>query len=121
MRVAAAVLLLSLVTACGDDTDATSTPEETTVTTPADARVAAAVADLAARENVDSGAVAVAEVREVTWSDGSLGCPKPGMSYTMALVPGTLVVLEIEGQQFEYHGARQGDLRYCENPKPPVD
>ncbi|HET7735574.1 MAG TPA: hypothetical protein VFK52_06345 [Nocardioidaceae bacterium] len=119
MRIAAALLLL-LLAACGDDTDATSTPEETTVTTPSDPRIAAAVADLASREGVDPGDVTVAEVRDVTWSDGSLGCPKPGMSYTMALVPGTLAVLEVDGRRFEYHGATQGDLRYCETPKAPA-
>ena len=91
------------------------------MTTPTDDRVAAAVADLASRENVDPGSISVVEVRDVTWSDGSLGCPKPGMSYTMALVPGTLAVLEVDGRRFEYHGNRQGDLRYCEDPKPPVD
>ena len=30
----------------------------------------------------------VLSAEAVTWSDGSLGCPEPGMMYTQALVPG---------------------------------
>ena len=44
--------------------------------------VAAAIADVARRERVDPSQVAVAAWSPVTWTDGSLGCPEKGMSYT---------------------------------------
>jgi hypothetical protein len=44
--------------------------------------VAGAVADLADRLQIDPSEVVVAAVEEVTWSDGSRGCAKPGMMYT---------------------------------------
>ena len=61
--------------------------------------------------------VTVVDARAVTWPDGSLGCPEPGMMYTQVLVDGTLVVLEAGGSRYEYHG---GDpLLFCEHPTPP--
>jgi hypothetical protein len=77
-----------------------------------------AVADLAQHLDVAPEAVTVVAARKVTWPDGSLGCPEPGMMYTQALVDGTLVILEANGQQYEYHGGTP--LVLCENPKPPI-
>ena len=77
-----------------------------------------AVADLASHLDISPGDVTVVAAREVTWPDGSLGCPEPGMMYTQALVDGTLVVLEADGQRYEYHGGTP--LVLCENPKSPI-
>jgi hypothetical protein len=86
--------------------------------TPIDATlpvVVAAVEDLAGRLGIEPDAVTVIDARAVTWPDGSLGCPEPGMMYTQVLVDGMLVVLEAGGRQYEYHG---GDpLFLCEQPK----
>ena len=41
--------------------------------------------------------VTVVSYEDVTWPDGALGCPEPGMSYTQALVPGARLVLEADG------------------------
>lgn len=84
-------------------------------------KIDAAVADLAAREDVDEVDVTVADYGAVTWSDSSLGCPEPGMSYLQALTDGFLLVLEVDGRRFEYHGGAVGGLRYCANPKPPAE
>jgi hypothetical protein len=79
--------------------------------------VTAAVDDLAGRLGIEPSDVTIVDARSVTWGDGSLGCPKPGMMYTQVLVDGTLVVLKAGGKQYEYHG---GDpLVLCENPRPP--
>ena len=48
-------------------------------------------------------AITVVSTDEVTWRDGSIGCPEPGMNYTQALVPGVRVVLELDGVRYEYH------------------
>jgi hypothetical protein len=79
--------------------------------------VMAAVQDLAQRLGVDPADVTVVDARAVTWGDGSLGCPQPGMQYVQRLVDGTLVILKAGGRTYEYHG---GDpLFLCENPRPP--
>ena len=49
-----------------------------------------------------------------TWNDGSLGCPQPGELYTQALVDGFQVVLEIDGEGFDYRVGSGTDVRLCE-------
>ncbi|MGB3595329.1 MAG: hypothetical protein WA994_14260, partial [Ornithinimicrobium sp.] len=44
--------------------------------------VQAAAQDLADRRSVAAEDVSVVGYAEVTWSDGSLGCPQPGMVYS---------------------------------------
>lgn len=83
--------------------------------------LAALVARAAEEAGVDIGEVRVVTAEEVTWPDGSLGCPEPGMSYTQALVPGFRVVLEIGGDELNFHAAQGGEFRFCEDPHPPVD
>jgi hypothetical protein len=88
-------------------------------TLPADP-VEQAKADLAARLSVDAAEVTVVSSGEVTWRDGSLGCPQPGMFYTQALIAGFRIVLAVAGQQYDYHaGANQAPF-LCEKPQPPA-
>lgn len=75
-----------------------------------------AVADLAARLEIAPAEVEVLRVEEVTWRDGSLGCPQPGMFYTQALVDGARIVLSARGRRYEYHqGGRRAPF-LCEHP-----
>ena len=74
------------------------------------------VADAATRLGVDPSAVTIVDAHEETWSDGSLGCPQPGMMYTQALVDGYQVIVEANGTQLDYRGSGPGQFRLCENP-----
>jgi hypothetical protein len=85
-----------------------------------DPNVAAAIADLAERQGIDPEEITVVSNEEVTWRDGSLGCPEPGKMYSMALVDGVRVVLEAAGETYAYHGGKSGTVRFCENPQEPV-
>jgi hypothetical protein len=78
--------------------------------------------DAAGRAGVDSSAFSVSAASAVTWSDGSLGCPEPGMFYTQALVPGYRVVLEAAGNKYDYHADRRGNFSLCppDRAKDPV-
>lgn len=78
-----------------------------------------AIADLASRLGVATDAVDIRSSEEVTWSDGSIGCPQPGMIYTQQLVSGQRVVLSVGERDFEYHGGGGGDLFFCADPTPP--
>lgn len=79
------------------------------------AEVERAIADLTAR--LGAGAtIEVVAAHEVTWSDGSLGCPEPGMSYTQALVDGYRIELTDGQRTYDYHGANGGDPFLCETP-----
>src|SRR5215213_7001325 len=84
---------------------------------------AAMVDDAAGRAEVDPSTVTLVSAHAVTWSDGSLGCPDPNMSYTQALVSGYQVVLEAAGTQFDYHASQRGNFVLCPpgRARPPID
>lgn len=96
---------------------------------PVDALVQATEAarrDLAAKLEIEPEAIEVIERRRVTWRNGAMGCPEPGMAYTQALVPGYWIRLRSGEEQFDYHGARDGSPFLCpadraESPLPPDD
>ena len=80
--------------------------------------VPAAVLEVALDDASRRTAVARADIRvisadAVTWTDGSIGCPQPGMMYTQALVPGYRVVLQAGPEQMFYHAGRDGRPLYC--------
>ena len=78
--------------------------------------------DLAERLAISMTNISLVEVKEVEWSDSSLGCPQPGMEYLQVITPGYLIRLEANGIQYEYHSNRDTYVVYCENmnslPKP---
>ena len=71
-----------------------------------------AIADLRGRVGPD-GDIEFVSQEEVTWRDGSLGCPQPGWSYTQALVNGTRIVLRHDGILYEYHSGGRRRPFYC--------
>ena len=82
--------------------------------------VAAVIADLASRLGTDESSITLVSQEEVTWPDGSLGCPQPDMSYIQVLVNGSLIVLESDGTIYEYHSGVGRDPFYCPNPTEPA-
>jgi hypothetical protein len=71
----------------------------------------AIVADLAGRGV--TGTPELVSARAVTWNNGALGCPHPGVSYTQALVPGMQVVVSVEGTSYDYRFGRTDSPRLC--------
>jgi len=69
--------------------------------------------DLAKTRGIDPASIGVAEARNITWRSGAIGCPKPDMFYTQALVPGTLIVLQVGRKTFLYHARRDGQPFRC--------
>jgi hypothetical protein len=61
--------------------------------------------DLASKLGVSSASITVSSFTDVEWGDGSLGCPKPGMMYTQAIVPGSKMVLSYGGKTYDYHAS----------------
>jgi hypothetical protein len=74
----------------------------------------AIIADAAERASVDPRGVEVIQAVAVTWSDGSLDCPEPGMAYTQALVDGYHVILRAGDEELDYRVTGQGGFRVCE-------
>lgn len=87
---------------------------------PHDRQTAQAVEDLARRLSLPADEVRVVVAEEVTWPDGSLGCPKKDRMYTMALVEGRRIVLEVAGRRYAYHAGGDKPPFLCEHPRPPA-
>lgn len=73
----------------------------------------AALADAASRTGTPVTALVVASAEAVVWADGSLGCPQPGIAYTMALVPGYRVRVRAGSELLDYHASGRGYLVLC--------
>lgn len=72
--------------------------------------------DLAARLPVEKGRIELVEMRRVTWPDGSLGCPRPGMAYTQMLQDGWLIRLKVGDRIYEYHSGSDSSPFLCDAP-----
>lgn len=119
---------LVLLVACGEAVDAgeTTAPPTTAVETTEEETVpehggefAPVVeqsrADLAVRLDVEESSIEVVSAQAVTWRDGSLGCPQPGMMYTQALVEGSRVVLEHDERFYDFHAGADDEPFLCES------
>jgi len=78
-----------------------------------DQKVATAIADLAAQVGVAEDAITVREARIVNWGSSAVGCPREDMNYTQAIVPGVLLLLEVNGKIYRYHGGSRSELFHC--------
>jgi hypothetical protein len=132
-------VILLVVAACGDagqpplpqtseQTFATTAAEPTPVTEEpptvettdmlldAPSTAQQATVDLATRLGVATADIDVVVTEPVTWRNGSLGCPEPGMRYTQALVDGIRVILEVDGRRYAYHSRRGQAPFFCADP-----
>jgi hypothetical protein len=74
---------------------------------------AGVIADAATRGGVEPSEVTVKSAEAVTWPDGSLGCPQPGVVYTQMIVPGYRVVLLANGKEYDYRAGQKGSFQLC--------
>jgi hypothetical protein len=72
-----------------------------------------AKSDLIRERGIDPGSIGVTEARKVSWRSGAIGCPQPDSFYTQALVPGTLIVLQVGRKTFAYHARSDGQPFHC--------
>jgi hypothetical protein len=73
------------------------------------------IAEIAGLAGVPVDQVVVVSAEAVTFPDGGLGCPQPGMAYTQVLVDGYKVVATAAGKTYDYRGTGAGTFRRCEN------
>ena len=100
-----------------------STPMTPSIPSPAaglETLVQLAKADLAQRLSISTDQVSLVETTEAEWSDSSLDCPQPGISYLQVITPGYRILLEVNGTQYEYHSNRATYVVYCDNTNPPI-
>ena len=82
----------------------------------------AALTDAARRTGLKQTELEVLSAEAVTWSDGSIGCPQPGVMYTQALVPGYRIRVRAGTETLDYHSGRKGAPTFCpaERVVPPI-
>ena len=80
---------------------------------PLQAVTEAALQDAARRSGLPVERLRVVEAAQVTWPDGSLGCPQDGMGYTQALVRGYRILIQAGDAVIEYHAGSSGEPFHC--------
>lgn len=76
------------------------------------------LANATERSGVSQDRLVVIRDEFVEWSDGSLGCPEPGMLYPQVITPGYWVVVDAGEQRLDYRATDQGHIRLCEAHRP---
>jgi hypothetical protein len=76
--------------------------------------------DLVARLGIDIYKIELLSFEAVTWRDGSLGCPQPGMGYIQVLIDGHRILLRAEGKVYHYHSGGNEAPFLCRNPQEPL-
>jgi hypothetical protein len=79
-----------------------------------------AIQDLAAYLGVRAEDVEVLSEEEVEWPDGGLGCTEKERMYIQVITPGYLFVLEVDGQEYEYHTDLKDQVILCIGGRPSV-
>lgn len=74
------------------------------------------ITEIARIAGVPVDQVIVRSAQSVTFPDGGLGCPVPGMVYTQVLVDGFKLVAEAGGKTYDFRGTGPDSFRLCQNP-----
>ena len=114
VRATGALLAASiLMTGCAQSTVQPLPYNEAPMQTNLQSVTAAALQDAERQTGLKPEMLSVVSAAAVTWPDGSLGCPQPGVMYTMALVPGYRVRIQAGERVLDYHASARGQLLLC--------
>jgi hypothetical protein len=103
------ILLLAslalLLTACGTEIEEPSGPP----TLPEDTESLELLAkfDLSLRFDVDVEDIVTKSIEETLFDDASLGVPQPGAQYEAEITPGYIIILEADGETYEYRASSE--------------
>lgn len=79
-----------------------------------DEALAAAMADLAEQTGLPIEQIKLVSVEAIEWRDTSLGCPQEGYMYAQVITPGYLIMLQADGQTWEYHTDQKTNVVLCQ-------
>ena len=77
--------------------------------------------DLAGRLGISVEQITLSDLQEVDWPDASLGCPEAGKMYAQVITPGFIILLEANGQAYEYHSDTHRHVVLCVEGRSPVE
>lgn len=69
--------------------------------------------DLADQLGIGIDQIKTVAVEKKEWPDSSLGCPQPGYMYAQVITPGYWIILEANGEKFDYHTDLEGRVVLC--------
>ena len=117
LAVTVLILMLTMISACAPQEAATEEPsntdhQPTPTHVPVDLTPAqrAAISALTARSNVSPNKIKLVSTEAVTWPNGCLGVVRIGVLCTQAQVEGFKIILEANGEQYEYHTNQDGSI-----------
>ena len=97
------VFLSLLFAACGNVVEEPSGPPQLPEDT--ESLVILAKFDLSLRMGVDVEDIVTISIEETLFDDASLGVPQPGAQYEAVITPGYIILLEADGETYEYHAS----------------
>jgi hypothetical protein len=101
------ISLILLSSACSLFPDQDSDPDEAIppLSEDIDSLVMLAKFDLALKTGADIEKMETESVEEFDFADASLGVPEPGVEYTQVITPGYIIIINAEGETYEYHAS----------------
>src|ERR1051325_8682617 len=110
-------ILMMVITACAPEAaateEATSVDEQPTPThIPVDLTPAqrAAMNALMEQLNLTADKIKLVSTEAVTWPNGCLGIVRMGVMCTQNEVSGFKIILEVDGQKYEFHANQDGSV-----------
>ena len=107
------LLVILALSACGGNGDAdTSAPP--VLPEDAESLVMLAKFDLTLKTGIDLDDITTKSITENNFEDASLGIPDPGVDYASVVTPGYIIILEADGETYQYHASGE---RVVQKPK----
>lgn len=97
------VSLAFLITSCRPEVEEFTVPPELPEDT--ESLVMLAKFDLSIRTGAEFEDISTKSVEETLFNDSSLGVPQPGAVYDPVTTPGYIIMLEFDGENYEYHAS----------------
>lgn len=72
--------------------------------------------DLLQKTDAEPDQIRTVSVKETEFEDASLGVPEPGQSYAQMIIPGYIIILEYQDEQYQYHASSQRVVQVPDQP-----
>lgn len=107
LKLALILILAGTLSACGlfGGSGQNSSSQAPTLPDDLESLVMLAKFDLTLKTGVDLEKITTVSVEQINFSDTSLGVPEPGVQYEQVVTPGLIIILEANGEEYEYRAS----------------